>query len=46
MLVPESWATDGLLDHVDEGPDDITGHVKVKRRKQTRDLRKEGDKRK
>ncbi|TFJ85158.1 hypothetical protein NSK_003581 [Nannochloropsis salina CCMP1776] len=28
MLVPESWATDGLLDHVDEGPDDITGHVK------------------
>lgn len=29
MIVPDSWATGGLLDHVDEGPDDITGHVKA-----------------
>jgi len=25
----QTGATEGLLDHVDEGPDDITGHVKA-----------------
>lgn len=29
LIAPESWAQKGILKHVDEGYDDITGHIKA-----------------